>query len=191
MVWGAVTGDMGLALSVSLVFELLWLDLMPAGTFIPPNNAAANLAALALIKLFGIDSAGMAVYVVVLCLPIAILASRLEQVQRRMQNASYNKLLTWTKISHVDRYNPGRLVAGSMVQSVVLNLLFFIFAASAAAGVMHILLSSGRLDAVEEIRFGHLWLAAALGGVLALRRPRAYWAATAAGVLVLAAAGLS
>lgn len=182
---------MAMALSVSLVFELLWLDLIAAGTFIPPNNAAANLTALSLVRLFGIETAGMAVYVVLLCLPIGILAARLEQVQRRLQNTSYNRLLTWTKISQVDRYNPGRLVAGSMVQSMVLNLLFFLFVAAAAAAVLHFLLSGNRLEAVEEIRFGHLWLAAALGGVLALRRPRAYWAAAAAAVIVLAAAGLS
>lgn len=191
LVWGLVTGNVQLAVSIALVFELLWLDLIPAGTFLPPNMAAVNFAAQALVTVFDLQTAGEVVFPVILALPLGFLGGRLEQLRRRMQNADYNQLLIWTKKSYAAVYDPGRLVMRSMVRAALLDLTFFVLGFAVLAAVLWLLVSRGWMQVGAQITFGHLWVSAALGGVLALRTPKAYAVALAGALAVLAFAGLS
>lgn len=191
LIWGLVAGDVELAVSIGLVFELFWLDLIPAGTFLPPNMAASNMAAQALVSLFGLHTAGEAVFPIILSMPLGFFGARLEKFRRRIQNADYNKLLIWTKKSYAAVYDPGRLIIRSMARSLILDLAFFCVSFSILAVLMWFIISKGWLSAGPVITFGHIWIAAGLGGVLALRAPKAYILAVACAAAVLAFAGLS
>ena len=46
MLWALLTFRLQPALSAGIFFELLWLDLFPAGTFIPPHGLLALTAPL-------------------------------------------------------------------------------------------------------------------------------------------------
>lgn len=179
-----------MAVSIALVFELLWLDLIPAGTFLPPNMAVANFSTQALATMFGLDSAGEVIIPVILSLPFAFVGARLERFRRRMQNADYNQLLIWTKKNYAAVYDPGRLVVRALVRAAFMDLAYFGVCFILLAGAMWLILARGWIPAVPGLSFSHLWVAASLGGVLALRTPKAYAAAIAGSALVLAFAGL-
>lgn len=190
-VWGLITGDMTLALSVAVCFELFWLDLIPAGTFVTPNAAAATLAALALTHFFGLTTAPEAVFAILFCLPLGWLGSRLEQWQRTWQNASYNRLLQGIRASHPMEYAPAGLILRSMVQMGVVNFVFFCAALLALISLFGLITSHAPHGLPADfMNWGHLWLAASLGGFMALRTVRAF-SVLAVAVALLALAGLA
>ena len=190
MVWGLLTGDMAVALSVALCFELFWLDLIPAGTFIPPNAAASTMAALALTSFFGFHTAPEAVFAILFCLPLGWIGSRLEQMQRGWQNASYNRLLNGIRASQPVEYAPSGLVLRSMVQMSMVNFVFFCASLLALISLFGLLTAHAPHGLPRDfMSWGHLWLLASLGGLLALRTVRAF-SVLAGGVAVLALATL-
>lgn len=175
LVWGLLTGDVGFAVSVALVFELFWLDLIPAGTFIPPNTAAANLAAQCLIVIFGFNAPSEAVFPILLSFPLAWVGSRVEQAHRQWQDNGYNILQNWLRPGRTEPYEPGRLLRKAAVQALGTYFIFFLLTVTLLVALTSWLLSHGLLrPAPEMFTWGHVWIVATLGGVLALRIPGAY-----------------
>lgn len=175
LLWGLVTGDVAGAVSVSLVFELLWLDLIPAGTFIPPNPAAGNLAALSLMTAYGLSGPSDAVFPILLGMPLAWLAAGLERMHRSWQNAGYDTLQGWLAPESREAYAPGMLVRRAVVQAAALYFVFFAVGAGILAMLAGQLLERGLMrPAPETFTWGALWLWASLGGLMSLRVPRAY-----------------
>jgi PTS system mannose-specific IIC component len=163
------------ALAVSIIFELFWLDLIPAGTFIPPNAAAANLGALAIIHFFGFRTPSETVFPILLCLPLGWVGARVEDIQRRWQGAGYERLLAWSTGHSARPYPPGRILLSSVLQSVVLDFVFFTVAVVALIALVGLLTSHGLLRPPRNfLSWGHLWIAASFGGVMSLRSERAY-----------------
>lgn len=190
LLWGLMTGDVTFAVSVSLIFELFWLDLIPAGTFIPPNAAASNMAALALCAVFGLHEPSQVVFPVLLALPLAWVASRGEQILRRWQNTGYDSLQAWLHAGLAGDYHPGRLVRRAACQAAVAYLLFFLAGFAVLSALTGWLLSQGLLRPPSAMfSWPHLWITSSLGGLLALRVPGAY-AVLVLGACLVAVAGL-
>lgn len=175
LIWGLIIGDVTFAVSVALVFELFWLDLIPAGTFIPPNAAASNLAVLALAEIYGFHEPAQIVFPVLLALPLAWIASRGEQLLRRRQDQGYDTLQAWLRSDSDVEYRPQNLVRRAAVQSAVAYLLFMLAGTAVMVAGVGWLLGQGLLRPPSAM-FGwpHLWITASLGGLLALRVPGAY-----------------
>ncbi|WP_084457943.1 PTS sugar transporter subunit IIC [Desulfocurvus vexinensis] len=189
LLWGLLTGDVTQAVSVALVFELLWLDLIPAGTFIPPNPAAGNLAALALMSAFGLSGASGAVFPILIGLPLSWMAAGLERVHRAHQNAAFDTLQHWLAPERQGAYNPGLLVRRALTRSALAHFLFFLAALGGAMALAGVLLGQGLMRPAPGLfSWGQLWLGASVGGLLSLRVPRAY-AVMALCALVVAVAG--
>lgn len=177
------------AVSVALVFELLWLDLIPAGTFIPPNPAAGNLAALALMSAFGLSGASGAVFPILIGLPLSWMASGLERMHRARQNAAFDTLQAWLAPGRQGEYDPGLLVRRALAHSAVAHFLFFLAALGCAMALAAVLLGRGLMQPAPGLfSWGQLWLGASLGGLMSLRVPRAY-AVLAVCALAVAVAG--
>ena len=175
LVWGLVVGDVTFAVSVSLVFELFWLDLIPAGTFIPPNTAASNLVVLALAAIFGFHDPSQVVFPILLSLPLAWVASRGEQFLRRRQDQGYDVLQSWLESGTEDQYRPQDLVRRAAVRSALAYFLFMLAVTTTMTVAVAWLLGLGFLrPPVAMFTWPHLWIAASLGGLLALRVPGAY-----------------
>jgi len=175
LIWGLLSGNVPLAVSLALVFELFWLDLIPAGTFIPPNTAAANLAAQCLVTVFEFNTPAEAVFPILLSFPLAWLGSRVEQIQRRWQDNGYNILQNWLKPGRSETYAPGRLVRRAVFQNLTANFFFFLLTVTLIMVLTSWLLSHGLLrPPAGMFTWGHLWITATLGGLLALRVPGAY-----------------
>lgn len=172
--WGAVTGEFTTSLNISIFFELFWLDLIPVGTFIPPHLTAATFASLSLTTWFGLSNPTEILGVILASMPLAWLGTKVEEWIRDQERAGYNRLLHWARHSG-DRSGPGILVLRSLARTFAVSWAFFLAAVLLLAFVFDTLftLYPGALSAVD-VQWAHLWGAATLGGLMALRLKRAY-----------------
>lgn len=188
LLWGLLSGDMGLAVSISLFFELFWMDLIPAGTFIPPQMAAATLAALTLAEVHHLRAPSLAVLAILASLPLAWLGTRLEAVERERQNKSYNELLRSSR-GGMNDFAPQVLVYRAILRMAAINWLFFL-----GSSLVLVWAAGALLPFVQKhvillpVRWWHIWFGASLGGLLSIRfRPGYIFLAAAATGVALAA----
>jgi len=168
-------------LSAGIFFELLWLDLFPAGTYIPPHALISLTATLTLLACLPEADMRVTALVVVATLPLAYLGAWVEQLHRKRQNVCYNQLLTWNRSGGVKIFAPDRLTARALVEIFALNFaLLFLCLIPLLAGLrlLQPLLAGG-----AQPTWSMLWIGACAGAILALRVPRAYALAGAALVL--------
>lgn len=177
LLWGLVTGDMSTALGIALFFELFWLDQIPVGTYIPPNSLLSMFLALSLAQYFHLDTPGLLVYPLVCAIPMALVASRLEYLQRRWQDAGHNSLLHWQRASGKLEHSlqPERLVLVSLLQQFMMYFALFILGLLSLLALLHFLQAPEvRKMLTLPLSWMHIWFLAAIGGVLALRTKQSY-----------------
>lgn len=172
--WGLFTGDYLLSINVAIFFELFWLDLIPVGTFIPPHLTAATFAALTLTTCFHLAAPGQTMVILFACLPLAWLGAKLEGSLRENQRKSYNQLLNWARRPQ-EPCVPGQLILRSALFSFFGAWVTFFSTVFA----LHLLLEWGFVHSASSllvlgVSWPHLWIAASLGGVMALRLKRVY-----------------
>lgn len=119
------------------------------------------------------------------CMPLAWLGTRLEGLIREQERGGYNKLLNWARNPSTDSV-PSTLVARSLVRSFTLSgISFYILTVLMYFGFKTILSISPTIMSSVQVGWPHLWIAASIGGVVALRLKRAY-AVLAAGIILYA-----
>ena len=172
--WGVVTGEYTTSLYIAIFFELFWLDLIPAGTYIPPHLTAATFAAISLTAYFNLDDAGRIMPVLFASMPLAWLGTKVEGWLRDREQTSYNVLLNWAR--NPERSGlPGMLVLRALGRAILMEWATFLVAIIVLMQGFQLLFTMypgfpGQLD----ITWAHLWMAATLGGIMALRLKRAY-----------------
>ncbi|MBU1247797.1 MAG: PTS sugar transporter subunit IIC [Proteobacteria bacterium] len=184
LVWCLLTGEWISSMSIAIFFELAWLDIIPAGTFIPPHLAIATAASLALTKAFGLVVPGEIMLAMVVSIPLSWIGARGESALRTFNSRGFNAGLAWARQEN-DTPFPDGLIYRSMVVAFLATLV----SAFVALLVLHFLtgLLLPRLSSLLlglQVTWAHLWLGASLGGILSLRIPRAY-ALFAAGVALV------
>lgn len=190
LVWGLFVGNLETSMLVAVFYELLWLDFIPVGTFIPPHMTAAAFTALALCSYFNLDSLPLASLALAAGLPMAWLGARIERDMRDRLNRSYNGVLQWVR-KPLDPHLPGRLLLGTLVSKLFANWLFFFLGAGGLALAVSAALSHyGAFLASLRMGWNELLLAASVGGLLALRL-RSLYISVAAGAVVLGALRLA
>lgn len=183
--WGIFTGDYTTSLYIAIFFELFWLDLIPVGTYIPPHLTAATFSALSLTTYFGLDHPARIMGILFASMPLAWLGAQAEAMVREQERGSYNKLLNWAR--NPDSSNlPSQLVLRSLGRTFLLSWVVFFMAILVLKFTFQNLFSiyPGFLSGIS-ISWAHLWIAATMGGLMALRLKRAY-AILAAGVTLIA-----
>lgn len=182
--WGLIMGNLETSLYCSIFYELLWLDFIPVGTFIPPHMTAATFTGLALSTYFGLDSPPLVFLALVCGLPMAWLGARLERTMRDRLNRSYGLVLQWVRRPHGEDV-PSRLLAGVLVSKLLISWGFFLVGAGALAVLLKVVLAqySPQLAGLK-LSWSHFLIAASLGGLLALRL-RTLYVAIAGGALAL------
>lgn len=187
--WGLITGQWAESLSIAIFYELCWLDIIPAGTFIPPQLAAATFASLALTTQFWLTGPQQIVIALVLGLPLAWVGYRIEEQVRAFNNRSYNSLLNWGR--HSDRTDmPLLLIVRSVLVQLGVFWLFFFVSILVLSAVMDLILPMLRRPLADmNITWPHLWLAASFGGLMALRLKKAYMVLAVGVVLATGAVG--
>lgn len=168
------------ALSAGIFFELLWLDLFPAGTFIPPHGLLSLSATLGVLACLPDADMRTTTLLLILTLPLAYLGAWVEQRYRKRQNLSYNSLIIWNRRGITHPYTPDRLVFQALGEMFVLH--FTVYMLGAAALLAGMRLAQPWLAGGPQPGWPMLWIGASAGAILALRVRKAY--ALAAGSLV-------
>lgn len=173
--WGILTGDMTVALPLAVFYELFWLDLFPAGTYLPPNGLFPMLTVVALAGTLPSPDISTLFLPVILTLPLAFLGSYLEKRQRKWQVAGYTRLLRAFRSGRDLEGPAGQAVAVSLLQLFALNFAAFLCAATLVAA------ASEQFAAWQgqPLTFAHatwplLWIIGCVGGVMSLRIRRSY-----------------
>lgn len=107
-------------------------------------------------------------------MPLAWLGTRLEGFLREQERGSYNKLLNWARNPNKQN-EPGSLILRSLVRTFTFSALAFYGAIITLYIAAKTFFSTypGLVGAID-VRWPHLWIAASIGGVVALRLKRAY-----------------
>ncbi len=174
--WGAITGDWATSLGVAVFFELFWLDLFHVGTYIPPNSLLGVYLVLGITQYFHLSTPGQILLPLALSLPMALVGARLEAVHRVWQDAGYNALLNWTRRGVTKMaVTPGKLLVNSLAITMGSQFALFTLGVLAVAAFTHAAQQLPEFSQLgSTIVWGHLWFAAAVGGLLALRIKKSY-----------------
>jgi len=172
-------------LSAGIFFELLWLDLFPAGTYIPPQALMSLAATLTILACLPDADMRTTALIVIATLPLAYLGAWVEQLHRKRQNVRYNQLLNWNRGGSTCAFAPHRLTISALTEIFLLNfLLFMCCVLPLLAGLR--LLQPWVVNG-QQPSWPMLWIGACVGAILALRLRKAYALAAASliiGVLV-------
>lgn len=172
--WGMATGEYTTSLYIAIFFELFWLDLIPAGTYIPPHLTAATFAALTLTTWFGLSDPGRIMLVLFASMPLAWLGTKVEGWLRDREQTGYNVLLNWARNPESPNL-PGRLVLRALGRAVLMEWVTFLLAIIVLKQSFQLLFTMyPDFFKSIEVTWTHLWMAATLGGIMALRLKRAY-----------------
>ncbi len=167
--WGLVFGNLTSSLYIAIFYELLWLDFIPVGTFIPPHMTAAAFTGLALATYFGLDSPPLVFAALVCGLPMAWLGARLDRNLRDRLNRSYSAVLHWVRRPAGEDV-PGRLIRRTLLGKLILSWLFFLTGAGVLAVLLNFVLNQyGGFLLDSDLSWNQFLIAASLGGLLSLR----------------------
>lgn len=159
-------------MSAGIFFELLWLDLFPAGTYIPPQALLSLIATLTILACLPDADMRTTVLVVIATLPLAYLGAWIEQLYRTRQNAGYNQLLTWNRKGNINAFAPHRLTGRALVEILLLN--FSVLALCLAPLLVGLKALQPWISGGPQPTWTMLWIAACAGAILALRVRKAY-----------------
>lgn len=172
-------------IGIAIFFELLWLDLIPAGTYLPPQSQLAAFVCAEAAALLQVHDPERVLPLLLLALPVAWLGSRVESAHRARQNAVHDSLVN----GPVPTENDG----GADPQGFVLRSLG-LYAVIQGCVCLIVSLCIYSLGAVVLIYWPaqcgpgwpEIWGGALLGGLLALRLKRAYWFVTSCVIVIFA-----
>ncbi len=166
-----LTGETFPTLYLAIFFELLWLDLIPVGTFIPPNAIFSLVASVLLMHFFQLEGTGELFLLVLLTLPGAYLMARLEGWERVRQNRNYNLILRQSR-DKWGNFQPEKMIWRSLAGSLANKL------AGASIGIYLLSLIFPLLNNLlvldPKLDWHHLILASSISGLAALRVKKAY-----------------
>jgi len=179
-----ITGEVFPVLIISLFFELLWLDLIPAGTFIPPNAIFCVTSTTLLCGHFQLEHTGQIFLLMLLSIPGAYILSRIEGWYRIRQNKKYNQILRQSR-DRFSTYNPGKMILQSLGGSFGVNLV------SACLGIYFLAFVyphlSGIFEFQRELDWSVILIAASFSALAGLRVKKAYISLVTGMILVSAA----
>jgi mannose PTS system EIIC component len=166
-----LTGQVFPVMYIATFFELLWIDLIPAGTFIPPNAIFCVVATATLVQISGLETASQVFPLMMAAIPVAFVCAWLEGLQRNAQNRNYNLILQQSRRNPA-QYWPGLIVRNSILQLLLIYLLVGI---SGIYGLFVLMNAAGPyLPSLEHFSWHILLMIASLSALAALRARRAY-----------------
>ncbi len=170
-------------LGIGVFFELLFLDLLYVGTYVPPQTLFPFMSCLVLGFFFQLDTPEYLTFIIVICLPLAYLGAMTEQRLRRAHNRWHGKIIKASVNLKALEGVSRRSIRSAAFRSLFMALALFSGCTALLLTVLKIWQGVfGNLPIVAWIDWHYLITAAAIGGILALR---IRWAFTLFGVGVL------
>ncbi|MDZ7758977.1 MAG: PTS sugar transporter subunit IIC [Desulfovermiculus sp.] len=180
---GLMTGQWTQCLGAAIFFELLWLDLFPAGTYIPPQRILSTLLVCSTACALNLTTPYQLLLPILCALPAAHLGTFVEKRLRQGQTDNHAQLMTWTDSLQPVAF-PGQMIWMSLGKKILCEsglflLLVMLVTLFTAAGAFFL---PGRIS--WQFDWTHIWAAALLGGILSVRIRRAYYLLIVGGGLV-------
>lgn len=184
LLWGTATGDASV-IPLGVFFEILWLDLFPAGAYVPPNGLLAFTLAATTLRHIPEPSMLLVLAVLLGSAICAHAAASIELVYRKRQDRALMRLADANRRSRMSLFDPDAIVVRSVAEQWVLGwALALAFAVAMLAGIRLLLLLPLPHTPVS---WPILLAPAFIGGVLCLRTHRAL-ASAAAGLVAMSIA---
>lgn len=192
---------------MAIFYEIVWLDLFPAGTYVPPNGSLSVFLLLCFVYVIGFHGDGAVpspadiLLPLLLAMPAAECSSRVESYLRHLNNTRYEALLSHTSSESQQSpqflqspQSPQKLIMASLAQAFFVHMASFIlcflvlfvtfWAVQACLGYFPQQFIHLNENLQQIVTWPMLWFGALLGSLLALRIKKAYMAYGAT-VLVL------
>nr|WP_279614649.1 PTS sugar transporter subunit IIC [Desulfovermiculus halophilus] len=170
----AVSGQWPQCLGAAVFFELVWLDLFPAGTFIPPQRIFSTALVCSVIIVLDLNTTAEVVIPLLCALPAAGLGMHIEKRLRMGQSESHTRLETWAARAEPRDFPTSMIWAGlahkaAWESGVFLGAALLVTGFTSGVLILHPSLVSG-----WPLSWPHLWSLALIGAVLSVRIRRAY-----------------
>jgi len=168
---------------VGIFFELLWLDLFPAGAYIPPNGLLSFCLAITMLRLFPEPSMGTALTTLLGSALVGQGAASIELWYRKYHDAALMRLAQTNRRAYLPTFDPDGIVLRGIVEQWILGWGGFVLAGSILWAALTLVRHLPLPD--QSVSWPILLLGAlSTGGVLSLRTRRA-WAVAAGGWAML------
>ncbi|MBP9943611.1 MAG: hypothetical protein KBF11_03555 [Desulfomicrobium sp.] len=154
-------------MNLGIFFELLWLDLFPAGTVIPPHALFALTASLTVLASLDEPNMRLTTLVLVASFPLASLGAWVEHASRIRQNLNFTALLVWSRRKSASVSPQTPLILRALGEQFTLCGGIFVLCASALLALTRVL-GPWIAEGVQPEWF-MLWVGASIGAILALR----------------------
>lgn len=181
-------GFLPVAVGVGVFFELLWLDLFPVGTYVPPNATSSVFLSLGLALTHGLQSPAELIPALVLGIALGVVGGKRESYMRARMDTAHNALVNWIRATgreaSVPRsalfplsratQPPETLTAVALVSNLLLSFVLFAGAFLLSSLALNLLMPRLALaTGTSNLSWAHLWLPACVGALVALRIKRA------------------
>jgi PTS system mannose-specific IIC component len=178
-----LSGQWPQCVGVAVFFELLWLDLFPAGTYIPPQRILSTLLVCSVVSVLNLSNPVHILIPIFCALPAAKLGTSLEKCLRTMQGENHTRLVDWAAQPGPTAF-PASMIWRSLGKKIgyegglffVLSLLVTVFTAMLVQALPP-------AQVFSHLGWPHLWSVTLLGAILAVRIRRAYEILVAGAVL--------
>ncbi len=183
LAWACLSGEYTASLGIGVFFELFWLDLFPAGTFIPPNYVAATVASLAVCHRYNLSTPAEVLPALALGLAVGKMGQWLEQFLRNRNDQADIRLHEEKNFPH---QSSATLILSAIGRSIAASFLFMVVVLTGVA-----LFSPWwepllrQWQDMVRLHWWELWFCASIGGILAIRWRRVY-GLLVAGVVIVA-----
>lgn len=155
------------ALYLGIFFELLWLDLFPAGTFIPPHGLFALMTSICVLARLDEPNMRQTAVVLAASFPLAYFGAWLEQAMRTRHNLTYTALLDWNRRKGSLASPQAWFIVRALTEQYIL--FWGVFALGTALMLVGVRMVPAWVWTGAQPPWSLLWLAASIGAILALR----------------------
>jgi len=172
LIVGLFGQDIQLCLGTGIFFELLWMDSLPAGTYIPPQRQFPLFLTLAISSNTSIINPNIFYILLLIAIPFAYIGKWLERLHRMAQNKDYDKITK--KIITLPSYHLGHRLINSLTQLLLINTSVFFISCIIIMKALSIIHTYIPLSKGAEINWPALWALSFIGGILSLRIKKSY-----------------
>ena len=165
LIAGICTSDWALALSLGIILELLWLDVLELGSVVPPFGSLSFLLLFPLAVHFGLNQPGELLLPLILVMLAAYLGAFLERSLRIHENRLVDRVEAWCAGDGFTLAPAGAVLRVALLRAFLQFLLFCLLA---------VLTARQALPQLLVLNWPMLYAAALMGAVLSLRTHRAY-----------------
>ncbi len=170
---GFFTDNLEFSLSLGIVFELFWLDVLRLGAIIPPSATLSFLLAYPFILIFAWPTPSQFALPLLICLGFAYSVRGIELWQRKHNNAYIHQVEQWTKNPQIGLH-PKYVIYKSLSQSIWIYALLYLVLFFGLYYLFSILSSNQLLPTIAQFNWTILYAAGLLGALLTLRTKKIY-----------------